>query len=198
MLRSRQSDAANFMDIGRISAAIKRKVIELVEKGLSSGAAVVVVLWAGREDWARATQRGRAEKKIKQTRKNATAAAFIALVVYFSTFVSRSLPPSLSLSAPLSLHLSPPLFLHLSSSSSSFCVLALKAALLSARIESACRLPPTEWADPAALSALLQRSFTLHRGRRNATPGCNRRSLPACLPDCVWPRFRLAFYFRCC
>lgn len=40
MLRSRQSDAANFMDIGRISAAIKRKVIELVEKGLSSGAAV--------------------------------------------------------------------------------------------------------------------------------------------------------------
>lgn len=36
MLRSRQSDAANFMDIGRISAAIKRKVIELVEKGLST------------------------------------------------------------------------------------------------------------------------------------------------------------------
>lgn len=35
MFRSRQSDAANFMDIGRISAAIKRKVIELVEKGPS-------------------------------------------------------------------------------------------------------------------------------------------------------------------
>lgn len=58
MLRSWQSDAANFMDIGRISAAIKRKVIELVEKGLSRQYAYVgVVAVQGQSS-------GGAEKKI--------------------------------------------------------------------------------------------------------------------------------------
>lgn len=70
MLCSRQSNAANFMDIGRISAAIKRKVIELVENGLCK-------------------RTGRPTLRVAlQKNKNATEAAFIALVVYiFSLYI---------------------------------------------------------------------------------------------------------------
>lgn len=95
MFRSRQSDAANFMDIGRISAAIKRKVIELVEKGPSR-----TPMWGCVAEQGQRSEGAGGEKKSGE--KNVTAAAFIALVVYFSTFVSRSLSDCQSASLPAS------------------------------------------------------------------------------------------------
>lgn len=127
---------------------------------------------------ARAKQRGSSIKKNNVEKKCDCGCIYCARCVFF--YICFSL--ALNLSASLSL-----------SPGASISVFWLWKHCLDSRIESGCRLP-TEWAVPS----LLQRSFTLRSGRRqpcSATPGCSRRSCP---PACVWPRFRLIFYFSCC
>lgn len=70
------------MDIGRISSAIKRKVIELVENGLRQRTRRWVKLdYCQLCGWHR-----KKKEENEQKEKNAAEAAFIALVVYIFLF----------------------------------------------------------------------------------------------------------------
>lgn len=115
-------------------------------------------------------------------KKNVTAAAFIALVVYFSTFVSRSLSDCQSASLPLSLPASP---IPCSSSAPSQLPLPLSALALKALHRKWLPTGPTRVPGGSLPPLLLQRSFT---------PPCWAAATPACSRRSVWPRFHLAFY----
>lgn len=117
----------------------------------------------------------------KSGEKNVTAAAFIALVVYFSTFVSRSLSDCQSASLPASP--SAPSYLPLP-----LCALALKALHRKWLPTGPTRVPGGSPPPHLAASAFIHSSLLggSHALPRLLAVGAAQRS--------VWPRFHLAFY----